>query len=108
MKVKWHFIKNLRLDPAYGLLNARSTLLCWEIFTYLDWKQTSSLDDIQFSTFLTFVTDLKLVQAERVFDIFDLDRSGSVEFDEVFFLGLIVVLSVDLYSDCRSCIFYCY
>ncbi len=42
------------------------------------------MDDIQFSVFLQMVTDLNQKQIEKIFDIFDLDRSGAVEFDEVF------------------------
>ncbi|KAJ3096096.1 EF-hand calcium-binding domain-containing protein 9 [Phlyctochytrium planicorne] len=48
----------------------------------LDWRGTGSLDDIQFNSFMLASTDLKEVQIYKVFDIFDLDRSGSVEFDE--------------------------
>ena len=90
MKVRWNFIKRLRLDNTYGLLNAKSALLCWEVFNLLDWKGSGSLDDIQFSTYLTSVTDLKTKQAEKIFDIFDLDRSGSVEFDEFYLLTCIL------------------
>lgn len=40
-------------------------------------------DDIQFSIFLKRATDLRQSDIDVIFDIFDLDRSGSVEFDEV-------------------------
>jgi Ca2+-binding EF-hand superfamily protein len=53
------------------------------MFKLLDWRGTGSLDDIQFNAFMGFATDLKERQIYKVFDIFDLDRSGSVEFDEV-------------------------
>jgi Ca2+-binding EF-hand superfamily protein len=65
------------------LLNARSAFLVWEVFSLLDWRKTGALDDIQFSVFLQMVTDLNSKQIEKIFDIFDLDRSGAVEFDEV-------------------------
>ncbi|KAJ3415741.1 EF-hand calcium-binding domain-containing protein 9 [Chytridiales sp. JEL 0842] len=52
------------------------------MFKLLDWRGTGSLDDIQFNAFMIVATDLKERQIYKVFDIFDLDRSGSVEFDE--------------------------
>jgi Ca2+-binding EF-hand superfamily protein len=83
MKVKWSFIKRLHLDQTYRLLSARSAFMCWEVFKLLDWRGIGSLDDIQFNAFMMAATDLSEVQIYKVFDIFDLDRSGSVEFDEV-------------------------
>jgi hypothetical protein len=68
---------------AIGLLNARACQLCYEYFCLLDHRGTGGLDDIQFATFLQCVTDLNRHQIENIFDIFDLDRSGSCEFDEV-------------------------
>ena len=79
----WFMDTNSSLNSCKGLLNARSAFLCWEVFKLLDWRGTGSLDDIQFTTFMSTATDLKEVQIYKVFDIFDLDRSGSVEFDEV-------------------------
>ncbi|KAJ1568632.1 EF-hand calcium-binding domain-containing protein 9 [Cladochytrium tenue] len=109
MKVKWSFTSRLHLDPAYGLLTARSALLCWEVFKLLDWRGTGSLDDIQFAAFMTVATDLKERQILKVFDIFDLDRSGSVEFDEFFVLISILVAVKDnqakhfMYQHWRTC-----
>ncbi|KAJ3228378.1 EF-hand calcium-binding domain-containing protein 9 [Clydaea vesicula] len=57
----------------------------------LDWKGEGSLDDIQFLTFMETVTDLNRNGSLSVFDIFDLDRSGSVEFDEFYLLICILV-----------------
>ncbi|KAJ3110333.1 EF-hand calcium-binding domain-containing protein 9 [Phlyctochytrium bullatum] len=109
MKVKWSFIKRLHLDPTYGLLSARSAFLCWEVFKMLDWRGTGSLDDIQFNTFMLLSTDLKEAQIYKVFDIFDLDRSGSVEFDEFYLLMCILVAIKDgqgkqfMYQHWRTC-----
>ncbi|KAJ3176683.1 EF-hand calcium-binding domain-containing protein 9 [Irineochytrium annulatum] len=109
MKVKWSFIKRLHLDQTYGLLSARSAFLCWEIFKLLDWRGTGSLDDIQFNAFMQASTDLKEKQIYRVFDIFDLDRSGSVEFDEFYLLMCILVAIKDdqgkqfMYQHWRTC-----
>ncbi|KAI8804665.1 hypothetical protein BJ742DRAFT_447328 [Cladochytrium replicatum] len=95
MKVKWNVIKRLHLDPKYGLLNARSACLTLEIFNILDWRGAGALDDIQFKAFMMAVTDLKERQIYQVFDIFDLDRSGSVEFDEFYLLLCILVAISD-------------
>ncbi|KAI8833215.1 hypothetical protein BC829DRAFT_408035 [Chytridium lagenaria] len=91
------------------LLTARSALLCWEIFKMLDWRGNGSLDDIQFNAFMLASTDLKEAQIYKVFDIFDLDRSGSVEFDEFYLLLCILVSIKDgqgkqfMYQHWRTC-----
>ncbi|KAI9207364.1 uncharacterized protein BJ171DRAFT_494411 [Polychytrium aggregatum] len=109
MKVKWKFFERLHLDSQYGVLNARSAFLVWEVFKLLDWRGKGSLDDVQFASFLTMVTDLKEAQAMKVFDIFDLDRSGSVEFDEFYLLTCILVAITDnqgkqfMYQHWRTC-----
>ncbi|KAJ3264209.1 EF-hand calcium-binding domain-containing protein 9 [Chytriomyces hyalinus] len=91
MRVKSSFLKRLHLDSTWGLLTARSALICLEVFQLLDWRGAGSLDDIQFLSFMTHATDLKEKQVYKVFDIFDLDRSGSVEFDEFYLLVSILV-----------------
>ena len=73
MKVNWEFLSHFHIDPKYGLLNARSALLIQECFDLLDWRRSGSLDDIQFSVFLTSVTNLDSAQAIKIFDLFDLD-----------------------------------
>ena len=83
MKVRSPFLRRLELDPTYGLLNARSAYSVYHLFLLLDFRGTGGIDDIQFSAFLRCVTDLDQKQVDKVFDIFDLDRSGSCEFDEV-------------------------
>ncbi|KAJ3355736.1 EF-hand calcium-binding domain-containing protein 9 [Entophlyctis luteolus] len=124
MKVKWNLIKRLHLDHTYGLLTARSAHLCFEAFKLLDWRGVGSLDDIQFSAFMTVATDMREKQIYKVFDIFDLDRrfektirdgvvlticSGSVEFDEFYLLVSILVAIKDdqgkqfMYQHWRTC-----
>jgi hypothetical protein len=66
MLVKWPYLDHLHLDPKYGLLNARSALLIHEAFKMLDWRQEGSLDDIQFTVFLTMATDLTETQSYKV------------------------------------------
>ncbi|KAI8608798.1 hypothetical protein BC830DRAFT_1174105 [Chytriomyces sp. MP71] len=109
MRVKSTFIKRLHLDHTYGLLTARSAFLCFEAFNMLDWRGVGSLDDIQFLSFMLTSTDLKEKQVYKVFDIFDLDRSGSVEFDEFYLLISILVAIKDnqgkqfMYQHWRTC-----
>ena len=55
----------------------------YEMFKLLDCRGQGGVDDVQFHAFLSSATDLSDHQIEKVFDIFDLDRSGSCEFDEV-------------------------
>ena len=47
-------------------------------------NNSGSLDDIQFESIMEYATDLKTHQIYKIFDLLDLDGSGSVEFDEVF------------------------
>ncbi|KAJ3238783.1 EF-hand calcium-binding domain-containing protein 9 [Chytriomyces hyalinus] len=109
MRVKSSFLKRLHLDSTWGLLTARSALICLEVFQLLDWRGAGSLDDIQFLSFMTLATDLKEKQVYKVFDIFDLDRSGSVEFDEFYLLVSILVAIKDnqgkqfMYQHWRTC-----
>jgi Ca2+-binding EF-hand superfamily protein len=65
------------------LLTARNSQLVFELFKLLDVRTQAGLDDVQFHAFLSCSTDLSDKQIEKVFDIFDLDRSGLVEYEEV-------------------------
>jgi Ca2+-binding EF-hand superfamily protein len=83
--------------------------MCWEVFKILDWRGSGGLDDIQFTSFLSSATDLNRTQIYKVFDIFDLDRSGSVEFDEFYLLICMLVAINDgqgkqfMYRHWRTC-----
>ncbi|KAI8894719.1 hypothetical protein BC833DRAFT_660680 [Globomyces pollinis-pini] len=109
MIVKWDFIKNLHLDSKYELLNARSTKLCLEMFKSLDWNESGKLDDIQFQCILNHATDLSVSQIYKIFDILDLDGSGSVEFDEFYLLMCILTAVKDgeaksfLFQNWKTC-----
>ena len=109
MKVEWEFLEHLHVDPKYGLLNARSALLIHQAFTMLDWRGQGSLDDIQFNVLLTSVTDLTDTQSYKIFDLFDMDRSGGVEFEEFFLLICILVAVKDnmgktfMFQNWRTC-----
>ncbi len=66
-------------------MTLRSVQIILELFQHLDFKKVGGIDDVQFSAFLAASTDLNPNQIQKVFDIFDIDRSGSCEFDEVLF-----------------------
>ena len=57
--------------------------MVYELFKLLDTSERGGIDDVQFRSFMTLATDLTKKQINQIFDIFDLDRSGSVEFGEV-------------------------
>eukprot|EP00842_Homolaphlyctis_polyrhiza_P003502 jgi/Hompol1/4152/HPOL_006949-RA len=109
MIVKWELVKRLHLDPKYGLLNARSVNMLVELFKMLDWRGTGGLDDVQFQCILSHATDLKESQIYKIFDLFDLDGSGSVEFDEFYLLICILVAMKDgtaknfMFQNWRTC-----
>jgi Ca2+-binding EF-hand superfamily protein len=79
------------LDPKYCVLNVQSAQVVYELFKLIDFRGTGALDDIQFTSFLQSVTNLSQSHIEKIFYIFDLDRSGSVEFDEFYLLVCILV-----------------
>lgn len=74
----------------------------------LDFRK-QGLDDVQFFAFLSSCTDLKSTQIEKICALFDLDGSGSCEFDEFFLLVCILVAKKDgcerhfLYKHWRTC-----
>ncbi|ORX86050.1 EF-hand [Anaeromyces robustus] len=91
MKVLSKLLNHLHLDPKYGVLNAQSAQVVYELFRLIDFRGTGALDDIQFTSFLQSVTNLSQSHIEKIFYIFDLDRSGSVEFDEFYLLVCILI-----------------
>ena len=90
MKITSAVIQSLVLDPKHSLLNVRQCSYLLEYFKLLATNDGASLDDIQFRAFLLCSTDLTNSKAERVFELFDVDRSGSVEFDEFYFIVCIL------------------
>lgn len=91
MKVQSQFIQRFHLDTKHMLLSARNVQVVYELFDALDIHGTSKLDDIQFLAFLQSVTDLSEKQIYLLFDTFDVDRSGSIEFDEFYLLFCMLV-----------------
>lgn len=94
--------------------------MCLQAFELMDWRGDGGLDDIQFIAFLQSATDLNFSQAEKLFEVFDTDRSGSVvcfplivtrvqEFDEFYLLVCILVAVANdqskqfMFQHWRSC-----
>jgi hypothetical protein len=59
----------------------------YRYFDALDVRRNETLDDVQFLSFITRGTDLSEAKAYGLFDIFDVDNSGGVDFDEFYLLG---------------------
>eukprot|EP00699_Malawimonas_sp_californiana_P001973 EC716455.1.p1 GENE.EC716455.1~~EC716455.1.p1 ORF type:complete len:185 (+),score=17.93 EC716455.1:52-606(+) len=109
MKVSSPFIQRFHLDPKHMLLSARNVQVVSEMFDALDIHGTSRLDDIQFLAYLQSCTDLSEKQIYLLFDTFDVDRSGSIEFDEFYLLFCMLVAIKDgeqkqfLYKHSATC-----
>ncbi|KAI8911493.1 hypothetical protein EDD86DRAFT_245773 [Gorgonomyces haynaldii] len=109
VKSIWEFIQNLHLDREHGLLNAKSLLLVYELFNTLDWRKSGGLDDITFICILQHATDLSVRKIYKIFELFDLDGSGSVEFNEFYLLVCILVAVNDkasknfMFRNWRTC-----
>eukprot|EP00162_Nutomonas_longa_P003405 comp14131_c0_seq1/m.20117 comp14131_c0_seq1/g.20117 ORF comp14131_c0_seq1/g.20117 comp14131_c0_seq1/m.20117 type:complete len:193 (-) comp14131_c0_seq1:21-599(-) len=93
MKVTSGFLRRFHLDKRHSLLSARSLLVLREYFEVLDVRRKESLDDIQFLSFIKTNTDLSEAKSYGLFDIFDIDGSGSVDFDE-FYLMVAMLIAV--------------
>jgi Ca2+-binding EF-hand superfamily protein len=95
MRVTSSFLKRMHLDRRHSLLSARNLLVLREYFQVLDARKQESLDDIQFLSFITLNTDLSESKAYGLFDIFDIDGSGSVDFDEFYLLCAMLIAVKD-------------
>jgi Ca2+-binding EF-hand superfamily protein len=73
------------------LLSARNVQVVQELFQALDIHNNAHIDDIQFLAFMRSVTDLGDKEIYLLFDTFDVDCSGSIEFDEFYLLFCMLV-----------------
>ncbi|XP_064623043.1 EF-hand calcium-binding domain-containing protein 9-like [Lineus longissimus] len=84
--------KNIHLDRTYSLLTSNNVQVMLEIFKLLDIHGDMTLNDVQFLAFMSHMTDLHSVKdIYRAFDVFDVDGSGSVDFDEFYLLCCILI-----------------
>ncbi|KAJ4459875.1 putative General transcription factor 3C polypeptide 1 [Paratrimastix pyriformis] len=109
MKVKSQFLQRFHLNRSHYLLSARCAQVMLEFFEALDISDEEAIDDIQFKSFMKDSTDCSDNDAEALFDMFDVDASGQIEFDEFFLLICLLIAVKDreekqfLYYHSRTC-----
>lgn len=109
MKITSPFLERLHLETLNMLLTARGAQLVKRWFEYLDVLDSGQLDDIAFCSFVMSVTDLPKRSVYVVFDMFDVDSSGSIEFDEFFLFTCMLIAIKDgqekrfLWKHSRTC-----
>ncbi|KAJ6667989.1 hypothetical protein lerEdw1_016310 [Lerista edwardsae] len=81
----------LCLDKIYCLLSVRNAKALTHYFKLLDVHNRNSLNDLQFYSFLHYVTDLTKSQIMLVFDLLDWDGTGEIGFDEFYMLVCIIM-----------------
>ena len=92
VRIVSEFLKRLHLDKQHLLLTGRAVQFIKQYFDDLDARGNGELDDMQFVAFMSMSTNLNEQDIYKVFDMFDVDHSGSIEFDE--FYLLISILNV--------------
>ncbi|XP_037091669.1 EF-hand calcium-binding domain-containing protein 9-like [Pollicipes pollicipes] len=93
MEVTSELLKSFHLDPSFSLLTVRSSVLCMELFNLLDIHEASAINDVIFCSWLRSCTDLSHGQLYDLFELFDVDRSGEIDFDE-FYLVIAILVAV--------------
>ena len=79
------------------------------VHAYYCYVVAEGLDDLQFLAFMRLHTDLSDKEIYNVFDMFDVDGSGSLEFDEFYLLICMLVAIKDnqekqfLFRHSRTC-----
>jgi len=95
MKVESKLLQYVHLDKNYSLLSGRNLKVIYDFFTLLDVHGDNALNDVQFCAFLKSITDLTTTQIYKVFDMLDVDGSGSIDFNEFYLLICIVIAVQD-------------
>lgn len=91
MKIKSTFLQRFHLDPRHMLLSTRNAQIVWELFQAMDIHNQRRLDDVQFLAFMKNTTNLSESHIYLLFDTFDVDASGAIEFDEFYLLFCMLV-----------------
>ncbi|XP_046853342.1 EF-hand calcium-binding domain-containing protein 9-like [Xenia sp. Carnegie-2017] len=91
MKVTSKVLKYLHLDKTHCLLSGRAIHIILELFKCLDIHRELQLNDVQFWAFMHSSTDLSKSQIYNVFDMLDVDCSGTLDFDEFYLLVCILI-----------------
>ncbi|GKT34880.1 EF-hand calcium-binding domain-containing protein 9 like protein [Aduncisulcus paluster] len=95
MKVYGDLIRSMHLDVKHSLLPARSVQMLLEFFALIDVRGKGFIDDIVFTVLMEIFTDLGPKQIENVFNMFDVDLSGCMEFDEFYLLICMLIAIKD-------------
>lgn len=95
MKVFSKLLQHVHLDKNYSLLSGRNLKVIYDLFMMLDMHGDNALNDVQFCAFLKSITDLTTTQIYKVFDMLDVDGSGSIDFNEFYLLICIVIAVQD-------------
>ena len=109
MRIVSEFLKRLHLDKQHLLLTGRAVQFIKQYFDDLDARGNGELDDVQFVAFMSMSTNLNEQDIYKVFDMFDVDHSGSIEFDEFYLLICMLVAIKDheekqfLWRHSRTC-----
>ena len=69
----------------------RNVRIILELFRLIDVHDEMALNDVQFCAFMKTATDLSTNQIYKVFDMLDVDGSGSMDFDEFCLLICILI-----------------
>ena len=96
MKVISTFLQRFHLDQQHLLLSARAVQILKHFFDKIDVRDEKALGDIQFLALMKTFTDLPEHKIYRVFDMFDVDDSGTIEFDEFYLLICMLVRKLGL------------
>lgn len=95
MKVKSRLLQYMHLNRTHSLLTGRNVRIIFDLFSLIDVHDDLSLNDVQFFAFLNSVTDLTESQSYSVFDMLDVDGSGSIDFNEFYLLICIFIAVQD-------------
>ncbi|EDO46223.1 predicted protein, partial [Nematostella vectensis] len=95
MKVLLQSLRYMHLDKNYCLLSGKNARIILELFRLLDVHDEMALNDIQFWSFMRSATDLSKSEIYTVFDMLDVDCSGSIDFDEFYLLFCILIAVKD-------------
>lgn len=80
----------MHLFPA-----GKNTRIILELFRLLDIHSEGVLNDVQFWAFMKTSTDMTKNQIYKVFDMLDVDCSGTLDFDEFYLLICILIAAND-------------
>eukprot|EP00899_Mesostigma_viride_P002333 jgi/Mesvir1/120/Mv07788-RA.1 len=91
MKVRLPLLERLHLERTHQLLSARGLQYIQALFDALDVRKHARMDDIAFRSFMCCATDLSEAKINHVFEMFDVDGNGFIDFDEFYLLVCMLV-----------------